>query len=186
MNTISDEQLVGLYLKNKDDLAIEELVRRYLPLIFGFVKRYTGNQDNASDITQETFVKVWKNIKNFDRTKSFKTWIFTIAKRTAIDELKKKKALPLSVIDKEGSILESLADESPSILARLSLENDSQKLAFAMAKLPPNYSSVIHLYHYQELNFREISETLKKPLNTIKSQYRRGISLLRNYLLENK
>lgn len=182
MGIFTDEQLVGQYLKNKDDLALEELIRWYLPLIFGFVKRYTGNQDNASDITQETFVKVWKNIKSFDQSKNFRTWIFTIAKRTAIDELKKKKALPLSVIDKEGSILESLADESPSILARLSLEDDSQELVFAMAKLPPNYSSVIRLYHYQELNFREISETLKKPLNTVKSRYRRGISLLRQLL----
>ena len=59
----TDEQLVARYLK-KDEKALEELVKGYIPLIFSFVKRYTGNQDSASDITQEVFVKVWKNIKS--------------------------------------------------------------------------------------------------------------------------
>lgn len=90
---ITDQQLISQYLKNKDNAALENLIKRYLPLIFGFVKRYTGNADNTSDIMQEVFVKVWKNLKNFDQSKSFKTWIFTIAKRTSIDWLKKKNAL---------------------------------------------------------------------------------------------
>ena len=96
MDSFTDEQLTAKYLK-KDEKALEELVKRYLPLIFGFVKKYTGNQDNASDITQEVFVKVWKNIKSFDQTKSFRTWIFTIAKRTAFDHLKKRKTVSFSI-----------------------------------------------------------------------------------------
>lgn len=181
MNSFTDEQLVGMYL-NKDEKALEELVRRYLPFILGYVRRYTGNRDGASDITQEVFVKVWKNIKSFDQTKSFKTWIFTIAKRTAIDELRKKKALPFSMLGGENDFAEFLIDESPSILEQIFSKQQFQELTTAVAKLPMSYSSVVSLRNYDGLSFREIAEKLKEPLNTVKSRYRRGLVLLKNLL----
>lgn len=180
MSTFTDEQLVRKYLK-RDEEALEELVKRYLPLIFSFVKRYTGNQDNASDITQEVFVKVWKNINSFDQSKFFRTWIFTIAKRTAIDELRKQKAIPFSVLQKEG-FEDFIVDESPSILDQIFLQQQSKELALALNKLPTNYNSVIKLYTNDGLNFREIASKLKEPLNTVKSRYRRGLALLKELL----
>jgi len=176
----SDQQLVAKYLK-KDEEALEELVKRYVPLIFSFVKRYTGNQDNASDITQEVFVKAWKNIKNFDQTKSFRIWIFTIAKRTAIDELRKQRAIPFSVLQEDG-FEDLIADESPSILDQIFSQQQSKELALALAKLPVNYKSVIKLRADDDLSFREIADKLKEPLNTIKSRYRRGLALLKELL----
>ena len=155
MNRPNDEQLVWRYLKSNDEHALEDLIKRYLPLIYAFTRNYTGNQDNASDITQEVFVKVWRNLKKpalspskgFDPKKgSFKTWIFTIAKRTAIDWLKKKNALPFSVIQDEArddNFANSLADESPSITERLVLQETSKKLAFALARLPGDYNAVV-------------------------------------------
>jgi len=190
MNSFTDEQLVRKYLKNKDELVLEELVRRYLSIIFGFVKRYTGNLDNASDITQEVFVKVWKNLKSFDSRKSmsrgrqsssFRTWIFTIAKRTAIDELRKQKALPFSTLQKSG-FEDFIIDESPSVLDQIFSLQQSQNLAVAIAKLPTNYRSVIRLYNHDGLNFREIASRLEEPLNTVKSRYRRGLALLRKLI----
>lgn len=180
MNNLTDKQLVGKYLR-KDDQALEELVKRYLPLIFGFVKRYTGNQDNASDITQEVFVKVWKNLKGFDQSKSFRTWIFTIAKRTAIDELRRQKAIPFSALQEEG-FEDLIVDDSPSILDQIFAQQQSKELAVALNKLPANYNSVIKLYANDSLNFREIATKLKEPLNTVKSRYRRGLVLLKKIL----
>ena len=176
----TDQQLVAKYLK-KDERALEELVKRYMLLIFGFVKRYTGNQDNASDITQEVFVKVWKNIESFDQTKSFRTWIFTIAKRTAIDELRRQKAIPFSALQEEG-FENSIADESTSILDQIFSQQQSKELALALAKLPINYNSVIKLRANDDLSFREIAVKLREPLNTIKSRYRRGLALLKELL----
>src|SRR3989338_2987457 len=181
MNSFTDEQLVEQYLKSKDEYALEELIKRYLPLIFGFVKRYTGNQDNASDIAQEVFVKVWKNLKSFDQSKSFRTWIFIIAKRTAIDELRKQKAIPFSALQEEG-FEDSIADESTSILDQIFSQQQSKELALALAKLPINYNSVIKLRANDDLSFREIAVKLKEPLNTIKSRYRRGLALLKELL----
>jgi len=186
MDRPGDEQLVWLYIKKKNEHALEDLIKRYLPLIFTFTRNYTGNQDNAADITQETFVKVWKNIKRFDQSKSFKTWIFTIAKHTAIDWLKKKNALPFSAIQDEigdDNFANSLADESPSITEQLVFQESSNELTFALTQLPSDYNAIVNLRINDDLNFREIAERLKKPLNTVKSQYRRGISLLKKILL---
>lgn len=186
MNHPSDEQLVWLYIKRKDEHALEDLIKQYLPLIYAFVRNYTGNRDNAADITQEVFVKVWQNLKRFDRSKSFRAWIFTIAKHTAIDWLKKRNALPFSAIRDEGrdkDFINSLADKTPSIAEQLMLQETSKKLAFALARLPGTYNTVVNLRINDDLNFREIAERLNKPLNTVKSQYRRGISLLKKILL---
>ena len=97
MKSIADEQLVRDYL-NGNERAFEELIRRYLPLIYGFSRRYSGDADNACDIAQEIFVKVWKNIKKFDTSKNFRVWIFKVAKNTALDWLKKKNAIPFSLL----------------------------------------------------------------------------------------
>ncbi len=183
MNFHTDEQLVGLYLKDQDGLVFEELVKRYLPLLFSFTKRYTGNDNNASDITQETFVKVWKNIKSFDQSKSFKTWIFTIAKRTAIDWLRKKNELPFSSLEKEqNNFVDSLADESMSFFEKLLLQEKSKELVFAVSELPKEYSTVIGFHLNNDLSFSEIALKLKEPLNTVKSRYRRGLILLKKIL----
>ena len=186
----TDEQLVYEYLKKNNDEALEILIKRYLPLIYGFVKRYTGNQDMASDITQETFVKVWKNLKSFDprkasprggQSKTFKTWVFTIAKRTAIDWLKKKNALPFSALENEegDSFVDSLADKMPLIFDQLNIQETNLTLANAVASLSNHYSTVINLHINKGLSFREISGSLKEPLNTVKSRYRRGIAILK-------
>ena len=169
---MNDEQLVHNYLKYKRESDLEELAKRYLPQIYGYVRNYTGNQDIASDISQEVFVKVWKNLKKFDQSKSFKTWIFTIAKRTAIDWMKKKQELPL---DEKLEIV----DESPSLLDILAQKQLAGNLALAIAQLPSHYGSVINLRIREELSFREIAASFCEPINTVKSRYRRGIALLK-------
>ena len=185
MNALSDEQLVRRYLKEKDERALEDLVKRYLPLIYGFARNYTGSQDNASDIAQEVFVKAWRNLKRFDQSKSFRTWLFTIAKRTAIDWLRKKDALPFSLVQEEGGdndFADSLVDEAPSVFEQIALKETSRELATALARLPVDHAKVIDLHMNSDLNFRQIAEMLHEPLNTVKSRYRRGILLLKKLL----
>ena len=86
----SAEQLIANYLKG-DQESLEILVRQYLKVIYSFVFRYVGNAEDAEDITQEVFVRVWRNLKRFNQEQSFKTWLFAIAKNAALDFLKKKK-----------------------------------------------------------------------------------------------
>lgn len=175
MGNRTDAQLVTQYLNNSDELALEALVRRYMAQIYRYAHRYTGNADTAADITQETFVKAWKHLKRFDRSRNFQSWLFAIAKNTAVDWLRTKKPVSLEEPD-------TLMDESPSILDQLSGRQQSRQLAVALAQLPNDVRIVVQLHTQDELTFREISEQLTKPLHTVKSQYRRALALLRSTL----
>ena len=139
---------------------------------------------------QEVFVKVWKNLKKFDTNKNFKSWIFTIAKNTALDWLKKKNAVPFSLLQEynnDENFEETIADLNQLPEAkRIFQESLSRDLALAVGKLQPKYGQVINLYYKKGLNFREISNALNESINTVKSRYRRGVISLRNLLLKDE
>lgn len=176
MKTCADEQLVVNYLKG-DEESLEILVKRYLKPIFSFTYQYVGNSQEAEDITQDVFIKIWRNLKKFDRNRSFKTWIFAIAKNTSIDWLKKKKAIPFSNFENEKGenlLINKLAD--------FILPPKEPLLETAIEKLPPKYRKTLSLRYNDQFTFREIAQTLGESINTVKSKHKRGISLLRKIL----
>jgi RNA polymerase sigma-70 factor (ECF subfamily) len=186
----SDEEIILLY-KNGEEEAFKELINRYTSPIYNFVARL-ANRNDASDIVQETFIKVWKNLNRFDDTKaSFKTWIFTIAKNTATDFLRKKKSLLFTDLEKDidddiNSFAENIPDENllpDSALQKLQeKEADKKFLNNLLEKLHPNYQEVLTLRYQEEMTFEEIGKILDKSLNTVKSQHRRAIIELRRML----
>src|SRR3989344_3002747 len=89
----SDAELVADHLSGNEK-SLEVLIKRNLKPVYGFVYKYAGNAENSEDITQDVFVKMWKNLKRFDQNKNFRTWLFAIAKNSAIDfQEKKSRAL---------------------------------------------------------------------------------------------
>lgn len=175
----SDENLVKEYLEGEEN-SLKVLIDRYTPHIYNFSVRFAP-LDNTNDIVQEVFIKVWKNIKSFNIKKaSFKTWIFTIARNTITDYLRKRKMVVFSSLDKEE---ENFADniEDDVILpdeALIKLE-DKEFLNNLLDKIPVHYKEVLILYYQEEMTFNEIGNLLKKPLNTVKSYHRRALLLLR-------
>ncbi len=162
------------------------MVKRYLKPIYSFIYRNIGNPEAAEDITQETFVKVWKNLKKpalspskgFDSKKGkFSTWIFTIAKNASIDFLRKKKRIvPLDLnepIDCEISPEQKAYNKSK--------ENF---LTNVLTQLSPKYKEVLVLRYQKNFTFRKIAEELGKPVNTIKSWHRRGLLALRKQMAQ--
>ncbi len=184
MQEYSDQQLISNYLKG-DEKSLDLLVKRYLNQIYGFVFKYVNDKEIAEDITQETFLKVWRNLKKVDKNKSFKSWIYTIAKNTALDFLKKKKSVPFSRFERDDgkNILFDVLPDKRLLPDKVS-ELLELKKAFlsAIAELSIKYKTVLSLYYYQYLNFREISEVLEEPINTIKSRHRRGLVLLKGII----
>jgi len=186
----SDEEIILLY-KNGEEEAFKELINRYTSPIYNFVARL-ANKNDASDIVQETFIKVWKNLNRFDDTKaSFKTWIFTIAKNTVTDFLRKKKSLLFTDLEKDtdediNSFAENIPDEDllpDSALQKLQeKEADKKFLNNLLENLHPNYQEVLTLRYQEEMTFEEIGKILNKSLNTVKSQHRRAIIELRRML----
>ncbi len=182
----SDQQLIADYLSG-DEQSLELLIRQYLKPIHSFVYRYVGSAPEAEDITQEVFVRVWRNLKKFDQNKSFKTWIFSIAKNASLDYLKKKKAIPFSEFDTEeggNRITDTLVDPSPLPQELLERAGMAEMLNAAMERLSPRYRMVLFLRYNDHFNFREIAESLGQSLNTVKSQHRRALVILKNLLSE--
>lgn len=177
----TDKELVKKYL-NGDETSLGLLVERYLTPVYRFAYGYVRDKDIAEDITQETFVKVWKHLKKFDTSKPFKTWVLTIVKRTALDHLRKKKLVPFSTFDTESggnSVVDTLADTAPSIIEQLSQEEDKNTVIKMLNSLSDKYRHVLHLRYYAGLNFREIGERLGESLNTVKSRHRRALASLK-------
>jgi len=185
MKLTEDHALIAQYLKG-DEKALELLIQKYLGQMYRFVLVYAKNPEAAQDITQEIFVKVWKNAKRVDSNKNFKSWLYTVAKNTALDYLKQKKAVPFSVFETpegKNALVESLLDTTDLPDKNFELIQQNQQFMAAIGKLSEKYRTVLTLYYYQYLNFREIAQKLKEPLNTIKSRHRRGLLLLKKTFL---
>lgn len=177
--------MIEKYLQG-DEKSLETIFGRYLEPIYSFTYRYLGGGQDAEDVTQEVFVKVWRNIKKFDQNKSFKTWVFSIAKNTAIDFLKKKKTISFSEFDTEkgGNLLiDTLTDPLPLPQELLERAGMARMLNSAMEKLSPKYRMVLFLRYNDHLNFREIAESLGEPLPTITARHQRALIKLREILV---
>ena len=101
-------------IHKNDEKTIELLIAPHLNPIYGFVFQYVKNASDAEDITQEVFVKAWRNLKKI-KQKKFKTWLFRVARNTAIDFLRKKRAIPFSDFENkagENILIENLTDET--------------------------------------------------------------------------
>lgn len=179
----NDLQLVRDHLSG-DAEAFGVLVNRYLKSVYGFLCRLTGDRTCAEDLAQETFFKAYKNLKRFDQKKKFKTWLFTIAKNSAFDYLKKKKALSFTALesDEGDSFIYDMAEDRllpDELMARKDLADElEQKL-----KEVPEHCRAILLLHYKEdFSLAEVAEMLNESYNTVKSKHRRGLLMLKRLL----
>jgi RNA polymerase sigma factor (sigma-70 family) len=179
----NDDYLIKEYLDGNQD-AFKLLIDQYTPSVYNFSVRFVG-LDYAKDIVQDVFIKVWKNIKNFDiKRASFKTWILTITRNTITDYLRKKKSVSFSSLDNDEESYEAsikddviLPDE-----ALIKLE-DKELLNNLLDKLPIHYQEVLILYYQEDMTFNEIGQLLNKPLNTVKSYHHRAMILLRKLIV---
>jgi len=180
----SDAELVVAYLEGNEE-ALKILVERHLKSVYNLAYRFLQTSHDAEDITQEVFLKAWKNLKKYDRNKNLKTWLLHITKNTSIDFLRKKRLVPLSAFDNddgENFVIENLKDPLP-LQTELFEKSENQKmLAEAVLKLPPNYQAVIFLRYTEGLTFDEIGQILEKPMDTVKSQHLRALNQLKKIL----
>jgi len=190
-----DVELIALYISG-DDNALKEIIDKYTPQVYNFVRRFVGS-DQVDDITQEVFIKIWKNLGKFNKNKSsFKTWLFTIARNTVIDFTRKRKTILFSSLharnakstafaggsDKESNFGENIKDEAVLPDEALQRLQDVEFLNSFLKKLPEQYQSVLILRYQEEMTFEEIGKVLKKPLNTVKSHHLRALGQLRKMI----
>jgi RNA polymerase sigma-70 factor, ECF subfamily len=178
-----DNEIVSDYLAG-NDAAFSELVKKYLKSVYNFLYQLTSDHSSLDDLTQETFVKAWKNIKKFDPERSFKTWIFTIAKNTAYDYFKKKKTIPLSnFIDVEGNNkLENISEDEILPLEILEKADAAKEIEAGLAKISSQYRLILTMCYKDDLALQEIAEVLNLPYNTVKSQHQRALAAIKKQL----
>lgn len=181
---LTDNQLVQKAVRGDDD-SLRTLFGRHMVAVHRFLERFLNSPADADDVTQETFIRVWKNLKRFDPEKPFRTWAFGIARNAAIDHLRKRKSVPFSAFDtKEGgnALTDNLADDTdlPDEIAQR--KQAGEELRQALTEIPPAYREVVLMRLDGELQFDEIGEALHEPVNTVKSRFRRGLAMLKKLL----
>src|SRR5690606_27008520 len=152
----------------RDARAFAELVRRHQGKVRGLLLRLTADPVAADDLSQETFLRVYRGLEHFEGRSRFSTWSYRIAYNVFLNHKARAKLLsPLP----EGVLELRAAPEDEVSAARRDLRRD---LEYAIAQLPERYRLVITLYYLEELAYPEIADVLELPLGTVKTHLHRA------------
>lgn len=165
--------------KTNDQKAFNYLLDTFWNDVYGFQLKRTENENDAEDITIQTFSKAFDKITTYKEEYEFKTWLITISKNIHIDLLRKQKSSISNTTNKrDDDEFYDIVDESPSPEDKLITEQNLAKLLRDIKKLKPHYQEVINLRYFQELSYQEISDQLKEPINNVKVKLLRAKKLL--------
>jgi len=180
------ENRLAQLARSGDRSAFGQLVDLYKDKIFHLAYRMTGSRQEAEDIVQETFMRVYANLDKYDSRWKFSTWIFRIGNNLCIDRLRKRR--PTWSLDAEnpdadggdGYAMLPTNDASPE--DRMVLSEMQKNIRDAIAQLPDKYRSVVVLRYLQDLSLNEIADILELPVSTVKTRLHRGRESLRRKL----
>lgn len=164
--------------QNGNTDAFGDLVRHYEKFVFNIAYSYMLNYDDAFDVAQESFLKVWKKLSLFEGRSSFSTWLYRITANTSMDALEKKQ---MSLVVELSDIFEA-PDPTPEEKA---IQNEScAELTKALEQLEPEERELLCLREFNSLSYAELSRYLGLELGTVKSRLSRTRNRLRKILLE--
>lgn len=178
MSTIAPETIE--LAKKGDLLAFEEIVTTFEKPLWNYLVRLVGGTDDAEDLIQDTFIKVYKNLKTIDPSKNIKSWIYTIATNTAYDFLRKKKRQATTELDEEYETNPSSASYN-SVSVEESIEK--KDVTEAIERLDLLYRGPIILFYKDGFSYEEIATMLSIPINTLKTRLSRAKKQLADLLV---
>jgi RNA polymerase sigma factor (sigma-70 family) len=165
--------------KENNQMAFNFLLETFWNDVFGFMIKRTQNENDAEDITIETFFKAFDKINSFDQKFKFKTWLITIAKNTHLDRLRKQKnALTNQTTEEDENRVYWIQDDAPSAEDKLITEQNLAELLKDIKKLKPHHQEIIQLRYFQEHSYQEISKIIDVPINNVKVKLLRAKKLL--------
>ena len=146
--------------------AIHELVNRFRGQVFGLCYRMLGQREDAEDATQETFVRVVKNLHRWDPTRAFEPWLLTIAGNRCRTKLARRKRRP-SVLTLDYPIPDATVEHRKAELL-------AEEIQLGLTGVREEYREAFLLFHQQEMSYLEIAETMEVPLGTVKTWVHRA------------
>lgn len=164
--------------KQNDQIAFNFLLDTFWNDVYAFQLKRTENENDAEDITIQTFSKAFDKIHTYKEEYNFKTWLITISKNIHIDLVRKQqKSIRNTSKDNDDNYFD-IVDDSPTPEDKIITEQNLAKLLRDIKKLKPHYQEVINLRYFQELSYKEISDELKEPINNVKVKLLRAKKLL--------
>ncbi|WP_370000368.1 RNA polymerase sigma factor [Winogradskyella sp.] len=164
--TTNDEDILIQSIKDGDTKAYAVLVDRYKDMVYTLAVRMIKNREEAEEVAQDTFIKVFKSLKKFKGDSKFSTWVYRIAYNTCLDNIKKNKkhlnnvaidAYTFNKLDTIDNALDTIINEEKSTLIRNCID-----------KLPEDSSALLTLFYFEELSLEEISKVINIEANTVK------------------
>jgi RNA polymerase sigma-70 factor (ECF subfamily) len=183
---LPDDAAVRRILAGEEDL-FEILVRRYQARVLAHVSRLVGNREDAMDLSQEVFIKVFGALDRYNPEFKFSTWLFRIAGNAAIDHLRKRRprTIPLEQPDPKGDQRVSSTEyksPDPDPYSELRNSERGRAISRAIAELPPEFRELISLRHFAGLSYEEIASVKNMPLGTVKNKLFRARAVLKDRL----
>lgn len=164
--------------KENDQFAFNFLLDTFWNDVYGFQLKRTANENDAEDITIQTFARAFDKIGTYNEDYKFKTWLIAISKNIHIDLIRKqKKSIGNTSKDNEDNYFD-IIDDSPTPEYKIITEQNLAQLLRDIKKLKPHYQEVINLRFFQELSYKEISEELNEPMTNVKVKLLRAKKLL--------
>jgi RNA polymerase sigma-70 factor, ECF subfamily len=177
-----DDLLLVTASKNGDQEAFAQLVQRYQRLVFNLVYRMLQQYEEATEITQETFLAAWQGLPSFRGDARFPTWLYRIAYNCSLKQLEQRKRdRALQVALEAEKTLENINDEQREN-AELDARDRQILVQEHLSYLPAKYRIVLILRHLQDMTYEEMAEILTMPIGTIKTHLFRARNLLKERL----
>ena len=157
-----------------DERAWDAIVRQYRRRVFNVAYTFVGRHDEAEDLTQDIFLKVFKSLKTFDRRANFQTWLISVSRNLCIDHYRSVRK-ERQTIDRDVDASElSPASTDPGPVAALEQQDRVALLRQALAALPETLRAAVLMRDIQERSYQEIADALTLPEGTVKSRINRG------------
>ncbi len=187
MSVINENELIKKAAKG-DANAFESLMRQYQTPVYNLCYRMLGDPEDAADMTQETFLKVWKNLEGFHMQSAFSTWLYRLASNSCLDLLRSKKRKPTISLLQEDDDGEQVtidpADPSPLPEEVLIKKEEQQLLRDALMSLDEQQRSILTLRVVRDLSYEDIASILQIKEGTVKSRLARARENLRKKVLQ--
>ena len=183
----TDEELLLGYRSRGDRQAFGELVHRYERELFGYLRHYLGDAQQAEDVFQQTFLQVHLKCEQFEQGRKVRPWLYTIATNQAIDLQRRSRRHRMASLDRrvggdsedEAGALGQLLDGSePDPVEQAEKAESRNQVRRAVEDLPEPTRQVVLLVYFQGLKYREAADVLSIPVGTVKSRLHTAIHKL--------